>query len=70
MELLDKIAAWISLNLGLIFMGIAGSTITALITPQKRVKDKSISYPPVAIAGQLIIVLTYYTNKPLIFKTH
>ena len=51
-------------------MGIAGSTITALITPQKRVKDKSISYPPVAIAGQLIIVLTYYTNKPLIFKTH
>lgn len=64
MELLDKIAAWINSNLGLIFMGIAGSTITALITPQKRVKDRVISF----IVG--VILCCSLSDHTANFLTH
>lgn len=44
MDLMTVIAAWMKEHLGVVFMGVAGATVTALTPSQKRIADRVIGW--------------------------
>lgn len=44
MDLFDRILEWINSNLGVIFMGVAGATVTALTSTNKHVLERVIGW--------------------------